>query len=300
MEMDKKVWLEIIHGSKIRPVNSLGQNFLIDDKIGKRIIDAADISASDYVLEIGPGMGMLTSKLVNLECRYTAVEIDKKLEKPLRAYFYSDEKRLIVSDFLKLDYNELLSGGRFPNILISNLPYYAMTPILTRLFLRGKEYDSMVFMVEKAACDRIFAKVGTKSYGPLSIFIKSYGDAKILFEVPSDAFYPRPHTRSAVILCTRRKESPEIPEMFFSLVKTAFSQRRKTLLNALADSIYFQGDKKKTEDFLTKGGFPVGVRAEELDFSRYLNLALLFESSFNSSCASSDNAPVPMIVECER
>ena len=276
--MERSLWIKKIRESSASPTKSLGQNFLVDDRISTEIVKAAGILSSDHVLEIGPGLGALTEKISERADRLTAVEIDRRLEDPLRALFAENQKvRILYSDFLKLDHKELFWNGDYPNICLSNLPYYAMTPILLKLLRLSSDFRVMVFMVEKVACERIFASPGSKSYGPLSVFFSAFGKLERLFDVRPDSFFPSPHTVSTLLRFSHDEKREDVSAVFIPLVQMAFAQRRKTILNTFSNSGFFPEGKDHVASVLKKAAISGKMRAEELSCSQYAALAKLVE-----------------------
>ena len=276
--MNKNEWIKFIRNSIDFPVKNLGQNFLIDDRISERIIEAAGIKEDDYILEIGPGLGALTRQFTNDQSQFICVEIDLNLKDPLVKQFENRNNiDFLFTDFLKIDYKAIQKNKKSPNIVISNLPYYVMTPIFMKLFLQWDCIEKMIFMVEKDACERIFADPGTKSYGPISILSSIYGKKERLFQVGSKAFYPEPHTNSEVIRFTESKERGRIPAVLFPLVRAAFAQRRKTLLNVFTSSALFPEGREQVALFLEKANISPKTRAEDLPPKEYIRFACILE-----------------------
>ena len=272
--MDKKRCNELIKEYIILPTHSLGQNFLIDDGAADSIVEAACIEASEEVLEIGPGLGALTEKLCEKASQVYAVEIDAHLLEALHAVL--DEKKnaqIIHSDFLKLSKKTIRQDKTCRYKIVSNLPYYVMTPIMIKLFREWDDAAAMVFTVENEACERIFADPGDKHYGPLSILSSLYGKKEKLFLLDSKSFHPAPHTKSAVIRLTSNGTLSGAPSVLFPLVQAAFSQRRKTLMNALSSSGLFPDGKKQVALFLESVGIPKNIRAEDLKPDDYVEIA---------------------------
>lgn len=219
-----------LHASK-----KLGQNFLIDPGIVQEIVDAAELQAGELVLEIGPGIGTLTQGLAEAGAEVIAVELDKRLpevlEKTLQGY---QNVRIVPGDILKVNIPEI-TGNR-PFKVVANLPYYITTPIIMALLEQRLPVTRLVTMVQKEVAERMVAKPGKKDYGALSVAVQYYTEPEIVAEVPPQSFLPAPAVDSVVICCRVREKSPVDlcdERMFFRVVKAAFSQRRKTLLNAL-------------------------------------------------------------------
>lgn len=210
---------------------SLGQNFISDEMLISQIVDVSGAGEDDYVLEIGPGRGALTYELSERVRKLTAVELDDDLIGPLKAIFAAKPNVGIVhDDILKYE---------IPNdvdIIIGNLPYYITTPIILGLFEKGVSARSMTFMVQKEVAERIVSAPGSKDYGVLSISVQYYADASYELDVPREYFKPQPKVDSAIVnlkVKDKRELSKDEEKGFFTLVKTAFIQRRKTLANAL-------------------------------------------------------------------
>lgn len=226
-----------------------GQNFLIDTNVLKRIIAAADVTKEDYVLEIGPGIGTMTQYLAESAGTVAAVEIDKNLipilQDTLSGY---DNVTIINEDILKLDIHKIVeekNGGK-PVKVVANLPYYITTPIIMGLLESHVPLKSITIMVQKEVADRMQVGPGTKDYGALSLAVQYYAKPEIMLKVSPACFIPRPNVGSAVIRLTKFTEPPvqvESEKKFFSIIRAAFNQRRKTLANALANSISLVDEK---------------------------------------------------------
>lgn len=256
-----------------------GQNFLIDPNVLKRIVEAAEISTEDCVLEIGPGLGTMTQYLAELAGRVVAVEIDKNLipilEETLAGY---DNVRLINADILKVDINRIVeeeNRGR-PVKVVANLPYYITTPIIMGLFESHAPIQSITVMVQKEVADRMQVGPGTKDYGALSLAVQYYAKPEIVANVPPNCFIPRPNVGSAVIRLTRHREPPvqvENEAGFFALIRAAFNQRRKTLVNALGNASEIDVTKEDAAEALERLGLPPAVRGEALTLEQFARLS---------------------------
>lgn len=207
---------------------SLGQNFLIDGNVVRKIVREAGITKDDYVLEIGPGMGTLTEELALNAKKVVAVELDKKLlpilDETLANY---DNVEIIYGDVLEVDLKALieekLDGG--PVKLVANLPYYVTTPIIGKLLEDDLKLESINVMVQKEVADRMAAGPGSKSYGSLSVFVNFYTKPKVVVKVPKTVFMPQPKIDSSVIKLDLKKDLPDIDrEKLFKVVKAAFSK----------------------------------------------------------------------------
>ncbi|MFO7879984.1 MAG: 16S rRNA (adenine(1518)-N(6)/adenine(1519)-N(6))-dimethyltransferase RsmA [Bacteroidota bacterium] len=216
----------------VKPKKQLGQHFLTDPGIAKRICDALDNPKSLPVLEIGPGKGILTSILIERFDDFYAVETDQEACDYLTEKFPALEKNLIYKDFLQLNLDDI-PGDQI--CLISNLPYNISSPVMFAVLDRRDKISEAVFMLQKEVARRIASGHGSKEYGILSVLMQAYFDVRYLFKVGEGSFFPPPKVQSGVIRLVRNphKKSPEDPVLFRRVVKAAFNQRRKTLRNSL-------------------------------------------------------------------
>jgi 16S rRNA (adenine1518-N6/adenine1519-N6)-dimethyltransferase len=280
------VGLKILKLKIIMPTK-LGQNFLKDDAIVKKIVAAVNLKAGDFVLEIGPGKGILTEELSKQAGTVVAIELDRELCKILRNKFSNTKNvEIIESDVLKLDLkklfqNSLTKADKIQNSsyrVIANIPYYITSPII-RLFLENENPpDEMILMVQKEVAERIAAKPGKMSI--LAVSVQYYADAEILFEVGKENFDPVPEVDSAVIRITRHSQldtrNEEFTKNFFRIVKAGFSAKRKTLANNLANSLHLS--KNVVEEKLKTISLNGMARAQELSIDDWKKLALLIET----------------------
>lgn len=268
-----------------------GQNFLIDANILEKIIDAAEITKEDCVIEIGPGIGTMTQYLAEHAGWVAAVEIDKNLipilNETLSEY---DNVDVINEDILKVDIGKLAqerNEGR-PVKVVANLPYYITTPIIMGLFESHVPLSSITVMVQKEVADRMQVGPGTKDYGALSLAVQYYARPEIMVNVPPTCFMPRPNVGSAVIRLTRFKEPPvpvESEKKLFSIIKAAFNQRRKTLANALVNSSSLSDEKgnvirvtrQDVYDVLDKMGISQTIRGEALTLKQFAEFSNLLK-----------------------
>lgn len=236
-----KVLKELLKEYEFRFSKSLGQNFLIDDNALLSITDAADICENDGVLEIGPGFGTLTQALCEKAGKVVSVEIDKTvipvLEDNLSEF---SNFKVINEDVMKIDLKKLIETefNGYNVKVAANLPYYITTPIIMMLLESGLNFESIVIMVQKEVAERLCAKEGTKDFGAISLSVDYHSKAQIITNVPPSSFMPPPKVTSSVVKLTLRKEkkvNPKDEKLFFSIIKGAFLQRRKTLLNALSN-----------------------------------------------------------------
>ncbi|MDE7327478.1 MAG: 16S rRNA (adenine(1518)-N(6)/adenine(1519)-N(6))-dimethyltransferase RsmA [Lachnospiraceae bacterium] len=261
-----------------------GQNFLIDSRVLEKIVEAAGIKEEDLVIEIGPGIGTMTQYLCERVRDVVAVEIDRNLVPILTGDTLKDYSNVTVinEDILKLDINQLVkerNGGR-PAKVVANLPYYITTPIIMGLFEAHVPLENITVMVQKEVANRMQAEPGGKDYGALSLAVQYYAKPYIAANVPQNCFIPRPNVASAVIRLTLHKEPPvfAVDEHFmFALIRAAFNQRRKTLVNALANGAGERVSKEAVSDALGRMGLSVTVRGEMLtlaDFAQLSNILL--------------------------
>lgn len=266
----------------------LGQNFLNNKAVIDKIIQAADLTCDDFVLEIGPGKGILTGELAKAAGKVVAVEIDGNLVELLRNKFSNSKNVEIISgDILKIDISELLrhrmsKSKKTSDVLpaykiIANLPYYITSPII-RLFLESEIPPSeMILMVQKEVAERIVAKPGQMSI--LAVSVQYYADAEILFEVGKENFDPIPEVDSTVIRITRNPQpdtqNEEFNKNFFRIVKAGFSAKRKTLENNLTNSLHIP--KTEAEEKLKTVPLSGTARAQELSVEDWKKLVNLFE-----------------------
>ena len=254
----------------------LGQNFLIDGNIVRKIVRSADIGKDDYVLEIGPGMGTLTEELALNAKKVIALEIDERL-RPVLAETLDpyDNVEVVYGDVLKLPLREIIEekcGGQ-PVKVVANLPYYVTTPIIGRLIEENLPLKSISVMVQKEVADRMAAKPHTKDYGSLTLFVGFYTEPQIMMKVPKTVFMPQPKIDSSVIRLNVKKDLPDTNrDSYFKLVRAAFSKRRKTLINALS-TYGLEADKEEIREALKRAGIEETIRGEDLHMDDYIRLA---------------------------
>jgi len=266
---------EVLKKYGLKLTKTLGQNFLTDINIIKKIVETGEVSSSDLVLEIGPGIGAMTAEIAKRAGKVVAVEIDRNLIPALHENLGGFSNVTIVNqDIMKADIKELINGWTGPKKVISNLPYYITTPIIMMLLETDIAWDILVFMVQKEVAFRLAAAPSTKDYSAISVAVRYYSDPKLAFTVSRNCFIPKPDVDSAVVKLRRRDlecVSDINKELFFRIVKASFSQRRKTLLNSLGSQGWLEGGKERLRNVLVKLGIKEAVRAEELtieDFAR--------------------------------
>ena len=267
-------------GAGIRPVKSLGQNFLIDEEVIGRIVEGSGISKDTLVIEIGPGTGALTLPLAEAAGHVTAIELDERVIPGLRVKTFSlGNVDIIHEDILKTDLQSLISEGLEKYGLkevriVGNLPYYITTPIIMKLLEEHTGAESITVMMQKEVADRIAAAPGTKPAGAITYSVHYYADVTRITDVGRDSFYPAPKVDSAVLRLDLREGPPvEVSDMdlYFNCIKAGFSHRRKTLLNSLMSLGGY--DKAEIEDALHRSGIEPERRAESLSMEEFARLA---------------------------
>ena len=245
-----------------------GQNFLIDKEIAHKIVDAAQLDSSDNVIEIGPGRGALTDYIARQAKTLTLIEIDEKLASNLSIKYKNHPNINVVSaDFLDFEIPGSLDKVKF----IANLPYCAATKIIEKV-IPYTNWNKAIFMVQKEVGKRIVSEKDRKTYGFFSVFCQYYVNCKIILTCPPSAFFPKPQVDSVVLELTNKY--PPVPdESLFKLVKHAFAQKRKTILNSLTNSIGCE--KPLVAEVLEKAGIDPSLRPENLSLDSFINLTLI-------------------------
>lgn len=271
--------IEVLQKYHFNFQKKFGQNFLINTSILEEIIDAAEITREDFVLEIGPGIGTMTQYLAEAAREVVAVEIDTKLipilQDTLKEY---DNVTVLNEDILKVDIRKIAeekNGGK-PIKVVANLPYYITTPIIMGLFESEVPLDSITVMVQKEVADRMQVGPGTKDYGALSLAVQYYAEPYIVANVPPNCFIPRPAVGSAVIRLTRYQEKPvkvNDASFMFKIIRASFNQRRKTLQNGLYNSSELRIPKEKTVAALEEMGLTPTIRGEKLSLEEFAQLS---------------------------
>ena len=263
----------------VKANKSLGQNFLIDENVINEIIKNSEISEKDCVIEIGPGLGTLTKELLEKAGEVVCVELDKKMISILKDRFSLYKNfELINDDILKVNLKELIKEKKnkgFSKIkIVANLPYYITTPIIMKLLEEKLDLESITVMVQKEVADRLIAIPGDKETGAITYSVYYYAQGEELLEVSKDSFIPEPEVTSKVIRLRIRKEPPvkvERPDVMFRIIKSAFMQRRKTLLNALVNTKVFV-NKEEGIKILKKLNLSENIRAEKLSIQDFANI----------------------------
>lgn len=248
---------------------SLGQNFLIDQNIINKIVSSVDLGPDPLIIEIGPGSGALTKKLIKLDAQVICFEIDTRL-KPELSKIESKNLEIIFDDFLKINLKEFLSKKKYKSLyFIANLPYYITTPIINKIYNEANA-DAMLLMVQKEVADRFAAKPSTKEYGSLSVFLQYNYKVSKAIVVSKHCFYPRPKIDSTVVKFEKLNEKLKVKneELFYKLVKDSFKQKRKNIKNNLIGY-----DLTKVEEILKKYGKDLTARAESLSIEEFVAIA---------------------------
>lgn len=263
-----------------------GQNFLLEPKFVAKIIDAAEIDGEQTVLEIGPGLGALTKQLAEQAKQVVAVEIDGELVALLKDILAPYDNVVVHhGDAMKVDLEQLVQSvaGDTAFSVVANLPYYITTPIVMRLLEQNWHWQKMVLMVQKEVAERMVASPGGKDYGALSLGVQYRAYASIVTIVPPTVFHPRPQVDSAVVLLENRMEPPvqvADEKILFAVIKAAFAQRRKTLLNALGNS-GIAADKEEAQQVLAVCGIDPKRRGETLSLEEFAMIANGFAARKN-------------------
>ena len=270
----------IMKAYNIKANKSLGQNFLISTEVVEKIIESSELSKEDLVIEIGPGLGTLTKYLLEKAGKVICIELDTRMVKILNNRFATKENiEIINDDVLKVDLNKIIKENKrnqeIKNVkIVANLPYYITTPIIMRLLEEKLDIQSITVMIQKEVADRLIEIPGGKNTGAITHTVYYYCQSEKIMEVPNNSFIPEPEVTSEVIKMNLRKVPAvkiENPKVMFMIIKSAFMQRRKTLLNALTNTKVFISKKEGTE-ILKKLNLNENVRAEELSIQDFANI----------------------------
>ena len=245
---------------------SLGQNFLIDTTIVDKIIKSVEVNSNEKILEVGPGIGYLTTKLKSFNSELTCFEIDLDTKKYLDKLI-DDKTKVIYSDFMKIDLNEYYKKD--DNIhVIANIPYYITTPIIEKIIDSNLNILDMTLMVQKEVADRLSSKPKSSEYGYITVYLNYYFDVKKLFNVPKECFKPAPKVDSAIIQLVKKDKVKVNEGVFFKLIKDSFKLKRKNLRNNLKEY-----DLDKISKVLSKYDMTLNNRAEELPLEIFIDIA---------------------------
>lgn len=271
----------IMKAYNIKANKSLGQNFLINSEVVEKIIESSELSTDDLVIEIGPGLGTLTKYLLEKAGKVICIELDTRMVKILKNRFASrDNFEIINEDVLKVDLNKIIkenkSTGKIKNVkIVANLPYYITTPIIMRLLEEHLDIKSITVMIQKEVAERLIEIPGGKNTGAITHTVYYYCESEKIMEVPNSSFIPEPEVTSEVIKMHLRQTPAvkiENPKVMFMIIKSAFMQRRKTLLNALTNAQVFIS-KQEGIKILKKLNLDENVRAENLSIQDFANIA---------------------------
>lgn len=276
MESAYKETMFILKKYNISANKSLGQNFLIDDNVIENIVESANIAKDDLVIEIGPGLGTLTARLLEKAKKVIAIELDNRMINILNDRFSLYENfELINEDVLKVDLRKLISENKAQKVkVVANLPYYITTPIIMKLLEDKLEIESITVMVQKEVAKRLTAKPGDKLSGAITYSVNYYCEPEEVVTVPNSSFIPEPEVESEVIKLKLRKEPPvqiKNEEIFFKLIKASFMQRRKTLINGITNSGLI--GKEECKEILDELGLDERIRGESLNLEQFTQIA---------------------------
>lgn len=262
----------LLNQYNLRANKRLGQNFLINQDIVEQIIEKSQITKEDTVLEIGPGLGTLTKALAKASKQVIAIELDENMVKILEGRPIGDNIKIIHGDILNVDLNEILKDSENVKV-VANLPYYITTPIIMKLLEDRYDIKSITIMVQKEVGRRLCANPGNKEYGAITISVNYYSSPSIVINVPKDNFLPAPEVDSCVVKLDIREKPPvelKNEKLFFELIKNAFCQRRKTILNSLASG---NRTKEELKEILEKLSIDEKLRAENLSIYDFANIS---------------------------
>lgn len=286
----------ILHKYKIQANKSLGQNFLVDDNVIDEIIRCSNIDKKDLIIEIGPGLGVLTNRLLQESNNVMAVELDKRMVSILQDRFklningdVESHLEIINEDILKINLNQLIAEKRSNNEIkqvkiVANLPYYISTPIIMKLLENRLDIDEIIVMVQKEVAERLTAKTGTRLAGAITYAVEYYSEAESIIKVPKESFVPSPKVESEVIKLTVRKEKKiqvQDEKLLFDIISKSFMQRRKTLSNALLNNNIIN-NKDDVEKMWKKLGINEKVRGESLTLEQFGTIADYITNKNNS------------------
>lgn len=270
----------ILNKYHITANKSLGQNFLINDEVIDKTVNLANISNEDLIIEIGPGLGTLTSKLLEKARKVIAIELDKKMISILKERFkLYDNFEIINEDVLKVDLNSLIKKEKEENKIenvkvVANLPYYITTPIIMKLLEDKLNINSITVMVQKEVAQRLTANPGEKQAGAITYAVSYYAESKTITDVPKESFIPAPEVESQVIQLVLRDKPPvevKNEEKFFKLIKVSFMQRRKTFINGVSNSGLVE--KQRLKNILNELNLEENVRGENLSLEQFAEIS---------------------------
>lgn len=250
--------------------HSLGQNFLKDKGVLAKIVDSVDVKEDDLIIEVGPGQGALTRFLKLFHANLRCFEVDNRVKKYLKV-FEDDKTKIIYNDFLKVNLEEELKDINYKDLyVIANLPYYITTPIIEKMISSPLNVKAMVLMVQNEVADRLSAKVGSKDYGAITVFLNYYYEVEKLFFVSRKSFDPVPNVDSAVIKLSKKEKELEVKDkdLFFKLIQDSFRMKRKNIRNNLKSY-----NLDKILIVLKSYGLDLTVRAESIPLNCFADMA---------------------------
>lgn len=271
----------ILNTYKIQANKSLGQNFLIDDCVIEKIIESSNIEKEDLIIEIGPGLGVLTERLLKKSNNVVVIELDKKMIEILQNRFCLNRNlEIINNDVLKVDLEKLIKNKKEQtNInkvkIVANLPYYISTPIIMKLLENRLEISEIIVMVQKEVAQRLGAETGKREAGAITYAVEYYAKATPIIDVPKESFIPSPKVESQVIkLEVRQNPKIEVEDekLLFNIIQKSFMQRRKTLSNALINNRILDS-KEEVEKMFKTLEIPSNVRGENLTLEEFGKIA---------------------------
>jgi len=262
---------------RVKPKQSLGQNFLIDGNIARKIVHSLRLDENDVVVEIGPGHGALTQHLAGRVRHLLAIEIDNRVVGDLQAVFASEKVTILHQDFLDIHLPEWQHRYKSKLRLVGNIPYHLTSPILFKAFDEWGSIQDLTIMIQQEVAHRITAKPNTKKYGILAVLSQFYGIPKLLFNVSPNCIYPKPKVMSTVVYLRFHEQLPENinEKILTTIVKTTFGKRRKTLRNGLK---YLPYDEPVIKKIIAELEFPLEKRPEQLSIHQFIQLSHQIES----------------------
>lgn len=282
----------ILHKYKIQANKSLGQNFLVNDNVIDEIIRSSNIDKQDLIIEIGPGLGVLTNRLLQESNNVIAVELDKRMVNILKDRFAQNindkaesKLEIINEDILKINLNQLIAEKRKNQEIkqvkiVANLPYYISTPIIMKLLENRLDIDEIIVMVQQEVAERLIAKTGTRLAGAITYAVEYYSEATSVIKVPKESFVPSPKVESEVIKLKVRKNEKihvENEKLLFNIISKSFMQRRKTLSNALLNNNIMK-NKDDVKKMWTELGMDENIRGESLTLEQFGKIADYIEN----------------------
>lgn len=256
----------------------LGQNFLKDENIARKIVSGLDLKKDDVVIEVGPGLGSLTQIISETAKKVIAVEIDKRASSMLEEILEGKENvQILNKDFLNIDLMQTLNEyitAKNSIKFISNLPYYITSPIIMKVLQSKINFDKIVLLMQKEVANRLNAKINTKDYSSFTLAVNYYADVNILFSVSNSVFYPKPKVDSILLELVQKKNPPvnvRNEEFLFKVIRSAFANRRKTAFNSLSNTLNI--DKEAIKLSLRKSGIDEMARAENISIDKFAQLS---------------------------